>query len=127
MALWGSLIAAVCVFDTAAWARVHLHDDLGMVQTVSWVEQHIPAGTRLASLADGSQFLLPHHMLQFDPESNHAVTPSALRASRTQVVITSSTQVSQGSYSTATRQLVRWLDTHATVLYTRRAARQPAG
>jgi hypothetical protein len=107
-----SLVVAVAIFDIAVWVSVHGRDDTGMVRAVSWMEQNAPAGSVVAPLADGSQFLLPAYRLAFDPETTRSVAGPALAASGVHYVITSSLQAEQG-YSAATPALLAWLRAHA--------------
>ncbi len=104
-------LAVIAVFDAVTWVSAHTRNDTAIASTVAWMQSHAPAGTRVAPLADGIQFLLPDYTLLFNPEAGE-VSPSALREAHTQLVITSSLQAEQG-YSAASRALVAWLRAHA--------------
>lgn len=110
----GVAIAALVVigaFDAVTWVQAHTRNDTAIASTVAWMQTHAPAGTRVAPLADGIQFLLPDYRLLFNPEAGE-VSPAQLSAAHTQLVITSSLQAEQG-YSAASPALIRWLRSHS--------------
>lgn len=109
-------MAALLVFGAVTWVSVRGRDDTAIVDTIGWIEDNVPASSRIAPLVDGSQYLLPAYVLPFDPEDGINVTPAALRSSRAAVVLTSSEQVTQG-YSTARPALVDWLQQNGRVLH----------
>jgi hypothetical protein len=75
------------------------------------MERNVPAGSRVAPLVDGTQFVLPSYRLLFNPEAGD-VSPKELQAADTEIVLTSSLQADQG-YSAASPALLRWLSRHA--------------
>jgi hypothetical protein len=105
------VLILVAVFDAGTWLEIHLGRDAAIADGVGWIERNVPAGARIAPLADGIQYLLPDYRLLFNPEAGDVSVKQLVRA-HTQFVVTSSTQVNQG-YSAATPELVSWLRRHA--------------
>jgi hypothetical protein len=104
-------LVAVGGFDVVTWVGAHMRHDTALASAVGWMERHVPAGSRVAPLVDGTQFVLPSYRLLFNPEAGD-VSPGQLQAADTQFVLTSSLQAEQG-YSAASPALLGWLDQHA--------------
>lgn len=105
-------VLAAFVFDGSVWGIVHFGNDRAAAQAVAWMQRHAPATSRVAPLADGTQFLFPKDTITDNPESGYPATPAVLETSRSQFVITSSLQVDQG-YGGAQPSLIAWLGVHA--------------
>jgi 4-amino-4-deoxy-L-arabinose transferase-like glycosyltransferase len=114
------VLLAIGGFDLATWVGTHTRRDTAIASAVGWMQSNVPAGSRVAPLADGIQFLLPDYDLLFNPEAGD-VSPGQLRAAGTQLVVTSSLQAEEG-YSAASPALISWLRLHARERFTARGS-----
>ncbi len=106
LALAAVLGLTVLALDGSAWWRTHHTRDDGFAQTISWLRDHAPEGSRVEALADSSEFLLEHYEVAVDR------TIGDVMAARPHFLITSSAQTEQG-YGRARAPLVRWLPSYA--------------
>lgn len=109
----GALLPAVVTvglallgFDCYAWVGVHTSHDQAMQSTIRWIDDNVPAGTRVAPFADTSQLLLNSYQVYVP------ATPGELRADQVAYALTSSLQVAQG-YGFANQAMATWLSAHA--------------
>jgi hypothetical protein len=98
-------------FDAATWVRLRVVPDDAMVKTVNWMYDNVPAQTRVATLAQTAEQLLPSYQIVLQGAPS---TPSDLLLAKPAYVLTSSVQVSQG-YGWATPADIDWLRQHGEV------------
>ncbi|MGY1914989.1 ArnT family glycosyltransferase [Blastococcus sp. SYSU DS0973] len=108
----GIVLVALVAVNAVSWSRTNLERDDGFRMMTAWIRENVEPSTRIAALADTSQFLLRGYGVLSEPD------PAELERLGAEYVVTSSAQVERG-YGRATPATVDWLRTNADIVYQR--------
>lgn len=95
-----------------AWAERHLTPDNGYEGLFAFIEGNVPTGSRI-SATDSTEIAI---LRKYPYQIARAGTPDAVTRLRVQYVMVS-TQLVRDQYSSATPELLRWLQQHGQLLH----------
>ncbi|SDI78961.1 Dolichyl-phosphate-mannose-protein mannosyltransferase [Frankineae bacterium MT45] len=109
--LWVSALAALLLFDAAAWTRIHSSDNNLYAQFFQWEPSHVAAGSRVSVTEYSAQFLLK------DVVIGRWSTIEALKQNQADFILLNTELVRQG-YGEGSPAFLKYLQENADPVFT---------
>jgi hypothetical protein len=105
-------LAVLITLNVVSWARTRMTPDNGQQLAVQWLQQHAPAGSRVAWIAGQTEYALQGSGLVALPLAE----PSAMAGKNVTYLVTLEKIIDQG-YSFASRSSVDWYARHSVKVF----------